>query len=120
MNAWGIAAEAEARIRKRDRRCVYCRTKMRVRAKARGVPPDKATWEHIDNNDLRPTNLMNIAICCGRCNSSKGAKKILKWFESDYCIKNNISAGTVAPVVKRWLSYATRLLCSLLCLRSIA
>jgi hypothetical protein len=103
MNAWGIAAEAEARIRRRDRLCVYCRGKMRLRPRARGVPQDKATWEHIDNGDLRPTNLTNIVICCGACNSSKGAKKLLNWFASDYCIKNDINARTVAPPVKQWL-----------------
>jgi hypothetical protein len=103
MNRWGISDQDEAKIRKRDKRCVYCDIKMKTYPHARGVPRDKATWEHINNNDLNPKHLSNIVLCCGECNTSKGAKKLLEWFESDYCKKGNINKKTVSPVVKNWL-----------------
>lgn len=104
MNAWGISVGDEGQIRKRDKRCSYCGVQMKPRLKARGVPRDKATWEHINNDDLNPKNLANIVLCCGACNGSKGAKTLWKWFESDYCKDNKINARTVfSPVVKKWL-----------------
>ena len=105
MKAWGISADNQARIRKRDKRCVYCGGKLRRHQKARGAPSDKATWEHIDNENLDPKHLINIVVSCGACNTSKGAKKLLKWFESEYCKRNKINQSTVSPVVKRWLKY---------------
>ena len=60
-----------------------------------------ATWEHIDNN---PKNLgLNVVLCCGSCNSSKGAKKLNEWFKSEYCEKGRINEKTVAATVKNWL-----------------
>jgi 5-methylcytosine-specific restriction endonuclease McrA len=103
MIDWNIPAGYEAKIRKRDKRCVYCHVKMKPHPKRRGVPSDKATWEHINNNDVNPNHLINIVICCGRCNSSKGAKKLQKWFESDYCKQNKINQKTVSPAVRKWL-----------------
>jgi hypothetical protein len=105
MNKWVISGRDEAEIRKRDKRCVYCDVKMKAYQKARGVPRDKATWEHIDNNDSNPKHLINIVICCGECNTSKSAKKLLEWFESEYCKQNNINERTVSPVVKNWLRH---------------
>lgn len=104
MNAWGISARDEAQIRKRDKRCAYCGGHLKLRLKAKGVPKDKATWEHINNDDLNPKNLANIVLCCGACNGSKGAKTLWKWFESEYCKRNDINEETVlSPVVKKWL-----------------
>lgn len=105
MNDWNVPAGPEAKIRKRDKRCVYCHVKMKPCPKARGVPRNKATWEHINNNDVNPKHLINIVICCGACNSSKGAKKLLAWFESDYCKANDINKKTVSAVVRNWLRY---------------
>lgn len=78
MNAWGISVRDEGHIRKRDRLCAYCGVRMRLHLKAKGVPKEKATWEHINNNDLNPKNLANIVLCCGACNGSKGARKLWK------------------------------------------
>jgi 5-methylcytosine-specific restriction endonuclease McrA len=94
MNNWGISAEAEAKTRKRDKFCVYCGTPMKLLPKARGAPKKKTTWEHINNGDLNPKHLMNIVLCCGECNASKGAKTILEWFVTDYCKKKRINANT--------------------------
>ena len=103
MNSWGIPTRLETQIRKRDRRCVYCHIVLKEYPHARGVPKNKATWEHIDNDDLRSAR--NIVRCCGACNSSKGAKKLLEWFESEYCKKKNINESTVSVVVKNWLRH---------------
>jgi hypothetical protein len=101
MNRWHIPEGLADEIRKRDKLCVYCRIKLREYPHTRGVPRDKATWEHINNNDLRSP--INIVRCCGACNTSKGVKKLLTWFESEYCRKKNINEKTVAAVVKTWL-----------------
>jgi len=102
MNRWGIPDWLEEKARKRDKRCVFCHILMRERPHARGVSKDKATWEHLDNN-VRHLTVTNIVRCCGACNSSKGAKKLVKWFESDYCKKKKINERTVSPIVKNWL-----------------
>jgi hypothetical protein len=73
-----------------------------------GVPRDKATWEHINNDDL--DSPINIARCCGSCNTSKGEKKLSDWFDSEYCKKKKINGKTVGIVVKNWLrNYGTSL-----------
>jgi hypothetical protein len=76
---------------------------MRRHQNARGVPSDKATWEHIDNENLDPKDLINIVISCGACNTSKGAKNLLEWFESEYCKRKDINKRTVSRAVKEWL-----------------
>lgn len=101
MNRWNIPDWLEDEIRKRDKLCVYCHTALREYPHARGVPRNKATWEHIDNDDL--SSATNIARCCGACNTSKGAKKLMEWFESEYCKKKNINERTVAAAVRSWL-----------------
>lgn len=103
MNRWGIPQALESEIRRRDKLCVYCHAVMKKHPHARGVPPDKATWEHIDNNDLDPDSENNIVMCCGACNTSKGAKTLLEWFESEYCRSKNINERTVSVVVRKWL-----------------
>jgi hypothetical protein len=101
MNRWNIPDDLEKKIRKRDKLCVYCRTKLREYPHTSGVPRNKATWEHINNNDLR--SAINVVRCCGACNSSKGTKKLLDWFESEYCKKRDINKKKVRAAVKNWL-----------------
>jgi hypothetical protein len=103
MNRWNIPRRLEDEIRKRDKLCVYCRTVLKERPHAIGVPRNKATWEHIDNDDL--CSEANIVRCCGACNTSKGAKKLLEWFESEYCKQRNINQETVSAVVRNWLKH---------------
>jgi 5-methylcytosine-specific restriction endonuclease McrA len=102
MNRWKIPASLEDEIRKRDKCCVYCRAIFKDHLHARGVPKNKATWEHIDNNEANVSKT-NVVLCCGACNSSKGEKRLLKWFESEYCRKRNINARSVSPVIRKWL-----------------
>lgn len=106
-NNFGIPSEIEAAIRERDTHCVYCSCEMRAHIGVRGTPPDKATIEHLDH---RPPfhwkdglKADGIAICCGRCNSSRGVKTHADWFQLPYCSERNINADTVADVVKDYL-----------------
>ena len=101
MNRWSIAPHLEQKIRKRDKRCVYCSVALKAYPRAKGVPRNKATVEHIDNDDL--DSPANVVMCCGGCNSSKGAKSLSLWFLSEYCHRKKISEKTVAAVVKNWL-----------------
>jgi len=65
---------------------------------------DWATIEHLNN--LPPwDNANTVAICCGSCNSSRGAKKIAHWFKTRYCIDKNINEKTVAKPVQEYLRY---------------
>ena len=63
-----------------------------------------ATIEHF-NNDGPLNEKYNVAICCRRCNSSKGTMALLAWFETPYCRerKKKISWKTVAKPVKEYL-----------------
>jgi 5-methylcytosine-specific restriction endonuclease McrA len=82
-------------IVERDGQCVYCRNPF-------GSGTGKgslASWEHIIN-DAKIVTRENIALCCRSCNSSKGAKLLATWLESDYCKRREISRDTVADVVK--------------------
>lgn len=108
MNSFGISKSLEKRIRKRDKFCIYCGVMMTRKI---DIPSEKkhiASWEHIIN-DIPITKKDNIALCCCSCNSSKGVKNIFKWFESDYCKRNNININTVSKVIRKhiiaWKDY---------------
>ena len=72
---------------------------------------DKPTIEHLNNivhinpdECARDCNtITTLAICCASCNTSRGAKHYWDWFESAYCVKNNINKKTVATVVKKYI-----------------
>ncbi len=101
-NNYGIPDELEKKIRQRDKYCVYCHVKMRQHRQAKGPRSKTATIEHIDNDgSLIDEN--NIVMCCTSCNSSKGVKKIVDWFDSPYCKEKNINKGTVAPFIRKYI-----------------
>lgn len=103
-NKYGIPEEELEKIRQRDRVCVYCHGSMKEYPHTAGTPADKATIEHL--NYLPPWNNPNtVVICCGRCNSSRGKKKLLDWFKSPYCIERNICETTVTEPVKDYVRY---------------
>jgi hypothetical protein len=102
MNNWNIPDWLETEIKKRDKICVYCRIPMLKSTPSRGSRRAVATWEHIIN-DGSIVSRGNIARCCVACNSSKGAKKLSDWLESDYCKKRGINKDTVAEIVKKAL-----------------
>jgi 5-methylcytosine-specific restriction endonuclease McrA len=95
-NTYGISKEDEAEIRARDKTCVYCHRTMKQTMRT-----DGATIEHFSNRNF--DKKWNVAICCRGCNSSRGAKDLLAWFRSLYCIEKNINKETVARPVKEYL-----------------
>jgi hypothetical protein len=55
MNKWGIPADIEKAVLKRDQKCVYCGINF-----SDSVRKQKASWEHVIN-DIRITTIENIA-----------------------------------------------------------
>jgi hypothetical protein len=99
-NTYGIPEEDEKEIRARDKTCVYCRKAMKKHP--RKLNASGPTLEHF-NNDGHFDKKWNVAICCRRCNSSKGNKELLVWFKTPYCIEKNINPQTVAKPVKEYI-----------------
>ena len=100
-NKYGIPEERLKKIRTRDKTCVYCH-KVMIDPSISGQRGDWATIEHL--NHLPPWNNPDtVAICCGSCNSSRGKKKLLDWFEMPYCTEKNINSETVAEPVKEFI-----------------
>ncbi|MFN7267277.1 MAG: HNH endonuclease [Bacteroidota bacterium] len=95
-NRWGIPRTVEEMVLLRDLNCVYCRIVFGETGKTR------RTWEHI-TNDIRLNGPDNIALCCRSCNSSKGSKTLSDWLNSNYCKNKDISAESVAEVVRNRL-----------------
>jgi 5-methylcytosine-specific restriction endonuclease McrA len=101
LNKYGIPIKTEEKVRQRDKHCVYCHVAMKQCISLKGLRSDSATIEHIDN-DGSLIDEDNIAICCWACNSSKGTKALLDWFNSPYCKEKNINKETVAPPIKKY------------------
>jgi len=99
-NTYGIPEEDEKDIRARDKTCVYCRKAMKKHT--RKLNASGPTLEHF-NNDGHLDKKWNAAICCRRCNSSKGNKELLAWFKTPYCIEKNINPQTVEKPVKEYI-----------------
>ncbi|MEQ1905758.1 MAG: hypothetical protein ABL888_16340 [Pirellulaceae bacterium] len=99
MNRWNIPPSLELEILERDLCCVYCGVEFIADNPEKGL---RRSWEHIIN-DARIVTKENIAICCRRCNASKGAKDLRAWLDSDYCTRNGITPATVAAVIKKAL-----------------
>ena len=103
-NRFGIPNKVEQEIRARDKVCVYC-------GKAfdeKGKYGDRPSIEHLDRDPpfywAKGLKKSGIAICCGSCNSSRGKKKLLDWFRTEYCLDRNINKNTVAEPVKEYLN----------------
>jgi hypothetical protein len=106
-NRFRIPDDVLEPIRERDSNCAYCGNEMVYpyeRARAR----ESATIEHLnregpfywgENGFLA----VDIVICCGSCNSSRGRKLLADWFESSYCLERGIAAETVAEPVRDYL-----------------
>jgi hypothetical protein len=92
-------------VARRDESCVYCKLRFRIGARSRN---NLASWEHMDDYSVKHPKVWNVALCCGRCNTSRGPKELAEWFDSAYCRKNNISRQTVAPVIRRYLGRGLR------------
>jgi hypothetical protein len=102
MNKYGLPEDKLKHIRMRDKKCVYC-GKLMKEPKEGGFRGDWATIEHL--NYLPPwNNPMTVAICCGSCNSSRGEKPLLVWFNSAYCKAKNISLNSVQKPVREYIN----------------
>jgi len=64
---------------------------------------ERPSWEHIIK-DERIITRENIALCIIGCNASKGAKSLVTWLESRYCMDRGINRESVASVVQSALS----------------
>ena len=97
MKNWGIPVRLQKKVRARDRRCVYCQVKF---SSSKGNRKRNATWEHINNDRWNDQSIMsiNIARCCGPCNSSKGTKSLREWLALSYCKERNINQKTVSEL----------------------
>jgi len=102
---YGIPELVVRRVARRDKSCVYCKLRFGMGARSRN---NLASWEHMDGDSVKHPKLWNVALCCGRCNTSRGPKGLADWFDSAYCRKNNINRQTVAPVVRRYLGRGLR------------
>jgi len=101
-NRWGIPKEVEEYVKKRDSNCVYCGIPF---GNSLATQKSRPTWEHIIN-DIQINGTDNIALCCGSCNASKGAKTLEYWLCGKYCTTKGISKDNVAPIVKVYLAKA--------------
>lgn len=105
-NKFQIPDDEIAKIRERDAVCVYC-GKIMAFPFDRTRYFDSATIEHLNPDPpyywTHGMTADNIAICCGACNSSRGAKQLSDWFKTKYCIERGICADSVAGPVKQYL-----------------
>lgn len=100
MNRWNIPDWLEQEVIERDHCCVYCGVKFSEKSE---YSRDRPSWEHIIN-DARIITRENIALCCLGCNASKGAKNLITWLDSQYCITRGITRESVAAVVRSFLA----------------
>ena len=100
MNRWNIPNWLELEVIERDRCCVYCGGKF---SDKNGSRRNRASWEHIIN-DVSIITRENIVLCCIGCNSSKGAKSLVNWLDSNYCITRGITREYMAAVVQSVLA----------------
>jgi 5-methylcytosine-specific restriction endonuclease McrA len=104
-NTYGISEQVERAIRARDKACVYCGILMKQSPHARRA--SGTTIEHF-NNDGPLKEKYNVAICCRRCNSSKGTKSLAACFKTPYCCEKKITAETVSKPVKEYIRLEKR------------
>lgn len=65
-----------------------------------GAPRSDRGSEDPVVNDAGIITRENIALCCIRCNASKGTKALADWLETTYCREREISRDSVAPVAR--------------------
>lgn len=97
---WKISRELALAVILRDDVCIYCRRRFEYSPGPRAACP---SWEHI-KNDLSLVDARNIALCCVRCNSSKGTKSLADWLNSNYCKERGITDWSMAPVASAHLA----------------
>jgi hypothetical protein len=105
-NKFDIPEDVLSEIRSRDKSCVYCHKAM-IYPYLASNGADCATIEHLNCDGpfywRDGLEARDIVVCCGACNSSRGAKTLTDWFSTRYCIERNINANTVATPVRSYL-----------------
>jgi len=96
---YGIPGETLAKIRQRDRNCVYCRVEM-PDWKDRKNGSHYATIEHVYPPGDDPTW---VFFCCNACNI-RHQVPLREWFKTTYCLERGINEHTVAEPVRRFLA----------------
>lgn len=103
---FGIPDKVLAELIARDTACVYCH-KIMIYPYVANNSKNSATIEHLNfdgpfhwSDGLQTED---IVICCGSCNSSRGAKTLPDWFRTQYCMERNINETSVAEPVKSYL-----------------
>jgi len=109
-NQWQIPHDVELRLRREFTRCAYCGRTFRAPIGLRGTYATKTTIEHLNRHGpyrwSKGLKENDLVIVCGRCNSSRGLKRLSVWFTSPYCVTHRIGASTVADRVKQYLRTA--------------
>ena len=112
ITKFGILQQQLDAIVERDKDCVYCH-KIMISPYNTTKRADSVTIEHLNHradwNSVQDFNSRNlpvypiIALCCGACNSSRGSKPLLTWFQTSYCKNRNINPDSVSEVVKEYI-----------------
>lgn len=106
-NKFRIPNDILRSIRERDKNCAYCHKPM-FSPYDRGRAIDSATIEHLNREGpfywKDGLAAEDLVICCGACNSSRGAKLLTEWFLSEYCLERSINISTVAEPVRSYLA----------------
>lgn len=105
-NKFRIPANVMQELLERDRLCAYCHKDM-VYPYDVNNRTQSATIEHLNfdgpfywGHGLEKEDLV---ICCASCNSSRGDKRLIEWFESRYCVSRKITRESVSEPVKDYL-----------------
>ncbi len=109
---FGIPQDQLDEIVLRDEVCVYCQKEMinpfDIHNRSNSATIEhlnhRADWYSVQDFVGRGLSVHSIiTICCGGCNSSRGAKPLRRWLESRYCKSRNINVDTVSPIVQRYI-----------------
>ena len=97
---YGMPLADYEKLVKKYKKCVYCQRRLVKRVGSIGPQGKAGTVEHLD---YRGNSGSYVAMCCGSCNSSRGKKPLLEWFEMPYCAKRNITEKRVHPIVRKYI-----------------
>jgi hypothetical protein len=109
-NQWQIPHEVEHRLRREFKGCAYCGRGFKAHVGIKGTFGERATIEHLNRRGpfywSKGLKEDHLVIVCGRCNSSRGIKRLSDWFASPYCLTRRIGPSTVAARVQHYLRTA--------------
>jgi hypothetical protein len=105
-NNFGIPHN-ELDILLQDKKCAYCNKNM-IYPYDKSNRKNSLTIEHLNEEGpffwKTELKIEDIVFCCGSCNSSRGKKRLIDWFNIPYCKEKNINSETVSILVKNHLN----------------